>query len=153
MSESWRSWLTRWYFNFFPAYRGTGGRITYVASDYSEVKIRLPLNRRTQNYVGTIFGGSMYASVDPFFMIMLLKRLGSDYIVWDKGASICFKKPGRSTLYSHFFIDQTEIEYIKKAAEKGPLDRVYHCDLVDREGIVHASVEKTVYIRRKEKVA
>lgn len=94
----------RWAFNFFPAFRGTGAWITYIAWDYLEVRVRLPLSWRTRNYVGTIFGGSMYAAVDPFFMIMLIKRLGPRYVVWDKAASIRFRKPGRSTLYARFVI-------------------------------------------------
>jgi hypothetical protein len=63
MPESWNTRVTRWGFNWFPAYRGTGARIDYIASDWREVRIRLPLSRRTRNYVGTIFGGSMYGAV------------------------------------------------------------------------------------------
>ena len=84
MPESLRTRLERWGFNLFPAYRGTGGRITYIADDHREVRIELPLSWRTRNYVGTIFGGSMYAVVDPVYMIILIKTLGPGYIVWDK---------------------------------------------------------------------
>ena len=73
----------RWKFNSFPAYRGTGARVTYIAADFREVRIRLPLSWRTRNVVGTIFGGSMYGAVDPIFMIMLIRLLGADYVVWD----------------------------------------------------------------------
>ncbi len=74
-----------WAFNLFPAFRGTGGRVTYVSDDFREVRVRVPLNWRTRNYVGTIFGGSLYGAVDPFYMIMLTQTLGPDYVVWDKG--------------------------------------------------------------------
>lgn len=84
MPESLRTRLARWWFNWFPAYRGTGGQITYIAADWSEVRLRLPLNRRTRNYVGTIFGGSMYGAVDPIYMVMLIQVLGPAYVVWDK---------------------------------------------------------------------
>jgi acyl-coenzyme A thioesterase PaaI-like protein len=99
MTESLRSRFTRWGFNWFPAFRGTGARITYIARDWREVRLRIPLSRRTRNYVGTIYGGSMYGAVDPIYMVMLIRLLGPEYIVWDKSASIRFKKPGRSTLY------------------------------------------------------
>ena len=65
MTESWKSLLMRRYFNLFPAYRGTGGRVTYISHDWKRVKIKLPLNWRTRNYVGTIYGGSLYGAVDP----------------------------------------------------------------------------------------
>ena len=142
-------WL-RWRFNLFPAYRGTGGRIAYIAADFREVRVRLPLSWRTRNYVGTIFGGSLYGAVDPIFMIMLIQLLGREYIVWDKSATIRFRKPGRTTLYATFTIDEAELEAIRSATANGePVDRVYHVDLADEQGAVHASVEKVIYVRRK----
>jgi acyl-coenzyme A thioesterase PaaI-like protein len=151
MPESFRSRLYRWYFNFFPAYRGTGARITYLADDFREIRVRLPLSRRTRNYVGTIFGGSMYAAVDPIYMVMLIHNLGADYQVWDKAATIRFRKPGRSTLYARFLIDERELADIQAALALEPAtERVYDVDLTDDVGTVHASVRKTVHIRRRE---
>ena len=97
MPESRQTRWLRWKLNFFPAYRGVGARVDYIAGDFREVRIHLPLNWRTRNYVGTIFGGSLYASCDPIYMIMLIQILGRDYVVWDKAASIRFRKPGRAT--------------------------------------------------------
>src|SRR5262249_49327548 len=120
------------------------------ASDYREVRVRLPLSWRTRNYVGTIFGGSLYGAVDPVYMIMLIHILGPGYTVWDKAASIRFRRPGRTTLYAHFLLREDESRTIRELAEKSPsIDRVYRVDLVDAAGVVHANVEKTVYIRRK----
>jgi len=150
MPESWRSRRLRWMFNLFPAYRGTGARVTYISDDFHEVRVKLPLSWRTRNYVGTIFGGSLYASVDPMYMVMLIRLLGPEYIVWDKAASIRFRKPGRSTLFAAFQIDDGELEAIREKAANGePFDRVYNVDLADRDGVVHASIEKTIYIRKK----
>lgn len=150
MAESMRTRVTRWGFNLFPAYRGTGGRITHISRDWREIRLRLPLNWRTRNYVGTIFGGSMYGAVDPIYMIMLIRTLGPGYVVWDKAASIRFRRPGRTTLHARFVIDDAELDAIRAAlTESATTDRVYHVDLVDAEGVVHASVEKTVHIRRQ----
>ncbi|MGH9795721.1 MAG: DUF4442 domain-containing protein [Candidatus Acidiferrales bacterium] len=151
MAESLRTRLWRCGFNFFPAYRGTGGRVTYIAGDWREVRIKLPLNRRTRNYVGTMFGGSLYGAVDPFYMIMLIKLLGPDYIVWDKAAAIRFRKPGRGTLYARFLIAEEELAAIRAALAIQPsVDRRYQVELADAAGVVHATVEKTVYVRRRE---
>ncbi len=100
MYQSIRTRLLRWGFNLFPAYRRTGARITYIAGDFGQVRIKLPLNWKTRNYVGTIFGGSMYGAIDTIYMIMFIKLLGPKYIVWDKAATIRFRKPGRTTLYA-----------------------------------------------------
>ncbi len=136
-----------WKFNLFPAYRGTGGRLVSIADDWSEVRIRLRLTWRTRNYVGTLFGGSLYGAVDPLYMVMLIRRLGPEYVVWDKSASIRFRRPGRSTLYATFRVDDEELDAIRAAvAADGKVDRVYAVELVDAEGVPHATVEKTIAV-------
>jgi acyl-coenzyme A thioesterase PaaI-like protein len=151
MPESLRSKLRRWGFNLFPAYRGTGGRLEYLADDYSEIHVRLSLNWRTRNYVGTIFGGSLYGAVDPVYMIMLIKLLGRDYVVWDKAATIRFRRPGKTTLRARFRVGPEEVASIRaELAGRESLDRVYRVELVDDDGRVHAEVEKTLYIARKQ---
>ncbi len=140
----------RWGFNFFPVYRRTGARITYIAADWHEVHIKLPLNWKTKNYVGTIYGGSMYGAVDPIYMVMFIKLLGPQYIVWDKSASIQFKNPGRSTLYAKFKIEDRELAAIREGLKtKEKLDRIYRIELADKEGIICAAVEKTIHFKRK----
>jgi acyl-coenzyme A thioesterase PaaI-like protein len=152
MPESMATRMLRWRFNLFPAYRGTGGRVTYIASDFRELRIKLPLSLRTRNYVGTIFGGSMYGAVDPMYMILLIRNLGGDYVVWDKAATIRFLEPGRSTLFATFRIEDAELDEIRRLTESGaPIDRVYRVELVDGEGTVHAEVEKVIYVRRRKR--
>lgn len=60
-----RTRLYRRFFDWFPAYRSTGAWLTYVDPDWQEVRLTLPLTRRTRNNTGPTFGGSMYAAVDP----------------------------------------------------------------------------------------
>ena len=149
MPESFKSRRMRWLFNVFPAYRGSGAKVTYIAADFREIRIRLPLSWRSRNYVGTIFGGSMYAAVDPMYMIMLIHCLGPGYVVWDKAASIRFRKPGRTILSANFLLDEAELDAIRAATASGEaIDRTDNVDLADAEGVVHASVEKVLYIRR-----
>lgn len=143
--------MYRWGFNLFPAYRGTGGRVLYIASDWREVKIKLPLNWRTRNYVGTIFGGSIYGAIDPFYMLMLMRILGPGYTVWDKAAAIRFKRPGKTTLFADFDLSSDEIDEIKRLADTSKsIDRIYEVTLKDGEGVVHARIEKTLYIAKKK---
>lgn len=147
MRESLRSRLFRWAFNVWPCFRGTGARVTFIASDWSEIRVHLPLSWRTRNYVGTIFGGSLYAAVDPFYMLMLIHRLGPDYVVWDKAASIRFRKPGRSTLFATFRIDEAELAEIRRLLQERPkVDRTYSVALTDSEGVLHSEVQKVVHI-------
>lgn len=152
MGESIKSRVYRLGLNWFPAIRGTGGRVTYLSSDRRELHVKVPLNWRTRNYVGSIFGGSMYGAVDPFHMVMFIWALGPEYIVWDKSASIQFKRPGRSTLRATFKIEDEELEsVIAELDEKGKMERVYSVDLVDEQGEVCAVVEKLIYFRKKDR--
>lgn len=145
-----QSRLHRWLFNWWPCYRGTGGRVTFIAHDWRLLRVKLPLSLRTRNYVGTIFGGSLYAAVDPFFMLMLIKNLGPDYVVWDKAASIRFLKPGRGTLTAEFRLEDDELDAIREALETAPkVDRVYTVTLVDAQGEAHAVIEKTVHVSKR----
>lgn len=141
----------RWGFNLIPAYRRTGARITYIAGDLREVHVKLPLNWKTRNYVGTIFGGSMYAAVDPIYMVMFIKLLGPEYIVWDKAATIQFKRPGRSTLKARIRVVDQELEAIREELkEKSAIDRVFRIELLDEEETLCALIEKTIYFRKKD---
>ena len=150
MPESFQSRLARWKFNLFPAYRGTGGRVAYIADDFHEIRVKIPLSWRTRNYVGTIYGGSMYGAIDPIYMLMLIRILGREYVVWDKAAKIRFRKPGKDTLFVDFKLDSTEIDEIKRLAEtERSVDRIYDLELKDKDGVVHAIVEKTLYISKK----
>ena len=147
MSESLRTRLMRWGFNLWPCYRGTGARVTFIAGDWREVQVRIPLSWRTRNYVGTIFGGSLYAAVDPFFMIMLMKNLGPGYVVWDKAASIRFRKPGRGLLKASFRLEEAELTDIRRLLLEQPkVDRIYMVQLVDAAGVVHAEIEKVIHV-------
>jgi hypothetical protein len=153
MDTLWKILPVRWRphaFNLFPAFRGTGARVRSVSADFREITVELPLSWRTRNYVGTTFGGSLYASVDPFYMIMLIRNLGPGYVVWDKSASIRFRKPGRSALFARFLLPESETDEIMRLLETEPaIDRVYRIELKDAQGTVHVEVEKTIYIRRR----
>jgi hypothetical protein len=155
MSESLRSRLLRLAMNFrYPCYRRTGARVIYVARDFTEVRIKLPLNWKTRGHWGTTFGGSMYGAIDPVLLVMLAVRLGRDYQVWDKAATIEFKKPGRSTLYARFRIEEAEIEELRRLLAQEPkLERQYTIELTDAAGTVHAVFTKTLHLRLRKPAA
>ncbi|MDX2002222.1 MAG: DUF4442 domain-containing protein [Chitinophagales bacterium] len=150
MPESWETKRMRWAFSLFPAYRGTGAKVTYIDASYQELRIKIPLSWRTRNYVGTIYGGSMYGAVDPMYMLMLMKILGKDYVVWDKAATIRFRRPGKHTLFATFVITDEDIAAIKaQIASQGETDYFFRLEIKDAEGKVNAEVDKTIYAASK----
>ena len=147
---AWRARMVRLGFNLHPAFRGTGGRVEHVAHDLSHIRIRLPLTWRTKNIVGSLYGGSLFAVTDGVHPMMLMAALGDGVIVWDKAASIRYKKPGYNTLYADFSLDPDEVADIRKSLQQSPeLDRTYLVELKDEHGTVHTVVERTVYIADK----
>ncbi len=150
MAESFRSRRLRWKINWYPCYRGSGGRVTFISSDLREWRVELPLNRRTRNIWGTIFGGSLYASVDPMYGVMLSSLLGPDFVVWVKGAQIRFRKPGRETLRARFSLsEETLAELRAELAENPSAERTFLVELKDSGGEVCASVEATYHVGRR----
>lgn len=148
--ESFRTAWFRRLMNWYPMYFGTGGKVLFWASDSSEVHLRLGLNLWTRNYVGTIFGGSLFAAADPFYMMMLMMTLGDKYVVWDKTAHIRFRKPGKSRIYAVLRIDQTDIESIQnQVKECGHASKTFVIRWMDKDAQVYAEIERQCYIADK----
>ncbi len=136
--------------NWYPMYFGTGGKILFWAEDHSELHIRLRLNPWTYNYVGTIFGGSMFAASDPFYMLMLLRSLGSSYVVWDKSATIRFRKPGKSTLYAVCKVSEEDRQSIMEEVKlMGETTRDFTVAWKDKNGVTYAEIVRHCYIASK----
>lgn len=148
--ESFRSGLFRRMMNGYPMYFGTGGKILFWSSDSSEVHLRLGLNLWTRNYVGTMFGGSLFAASDPFYMLMLMKILGDRYVVWDKTAHIRFRKPGKKPLYAVLRLLPGDIELIKREVKEcGHATKTFSIRWMDQQEVVHAEIERQCYIADK----
>ncbi len=152
MAESWKIKLLRWRFNRYPAYRQSGARVTHIGEDFREITIKLPLNRLTRNLHGTIYGGAMYAAVDPLHAVLVAYHLGPDYHVWMKSAQIDFKRPGRGDLVATARVSQHELDEIRAAlAHTSKLDRVFKLNLTDAAGAVCVHFTFTVHIKRRGK--
>ncbi len=144
------SWLVKELGNLWSPYLGAGIKVDRVSENYRYLKVSLKKRWYNLNYVGTHFGGSIYAMVDPFYMLMLMQNLGREYIVWDRAAVINFIKPGRSDLYAEFVIDDDLIEEIKSETALG--DKFVFdlpVQVFDEEGQLIADIEKTLYVRKK----
>lgn len=142
--------MFRWLLNLYPPYLGAGIRVRRVSPDFREILVEMPHRFFNRNYVGTHFGGSLYAMVDPFYMLMLIKNLGPDYIVWDKAATIDFVKPGKGTVRAHFRLEEKVLQEIKQSVkEGGKFLPTFTVEVQDRQGEVVARVEKVLYVRKK----
>ena len=140
--------------NLYAPFLGAGIRVKRLAPGWKEVDVEMKLRWWNANYVGTHYGGSLYSMTDPFFMVMLIENLGKDYIVWDKSATIRFKKPGRGTVFANFRLTDQQTNEIKQAlTTEKKIERVFAVEVKDKSGTVIAEVEKLLHIRRKDPTA
>lgn len=145
-----RQQIFRYGFNMSPMYRRSTGRVTSVSENLQNVKIKIPLSIKNRNYVGSIFGGSLFSATDPIYMVQLINILGEDYVVWDKDAKIRYKRPAKSTAYAEFDISDKELEGIKKTiTEEGEMDFIKTFNITDGNQTIFAELIKTIYIADK----
>jgi hypothetical protein len=147
----WTPRRMRWFLNVYPPYLFTRTKVKSISADWRETIVELPKTLLTRNYVGTTFGGSLYAAADPFLMLMLIQILGiRDYIIWDKSAAIDFKKPVRSRLTYRFLVtDEDLIKIRKDIEEKGKAVPEFVVEGKDETGEICVIVRKWIYIKRK----
>jgi acyl-coenzyme A thioesterase PaaI-like protein len=145
--------LFRLVMNLWPPYLGAGIRVEFIAPDFRSVTVALVRRWYNRNYVGTHFGGSLYAMTDPFFALMVMHNLSSEYVVWDKSASIDYLAPGRGRVWARFELTEGDLEHIRTMTKEGDKHlHVFSVDVRDADGLAVARVEKIVYVRRRRKV-
>lgn len=136
--------------NYYGPFLGAGVKLEKMTKDYRHARVSMNLTFYNKNYMGTQFGGSLYAMTDPWYMLMLIKNLGRDYIVWDKAASINFRKPGRGKVTAEFNLTDEHLAEIKKHLEtEKKMDYHFKVEIKDDEGKLIADVDKVLYIRKK----
>ena len=138
--------------SLYPPFLGAGIKVKHIAADYKEVVVSMRLRWYNCNYVGTHFGGSLAAMTDPFYMLMLIHILGSEYIVWDKTSTIDCIAPGRGTVTARFCLNDEQINDIKENTAAGdPYFPELSVDIVNESDEVIANVKKILYVRKQRR--
>ena len=141
--------LRRW-INLWPPFLGAGIHVTHIAPDMKSVDVEMKLRWWNANYVGTHFGGSLFAITDAFYMLMIMHHLGDDYIVWDKAATIRYRKPGRGTVHVEFRLTDAQLDDIREKCQTLPkYEPVFPVEVKDEQGVVIAEVDRLIYVRKK----
>ena len=136
--------------NLWPPFLFSGIHVTEISPDWRRIRVELRMRPWNRNYVGTHFGGSLFAMTDPFRMIPVLQCLGPDYYVWDQAGEIEFVKPGRGTVRAEFVLEDAVVEELRRATgDGGKVLRWFHTEVVDAAGEVVCRVHKQLYVRRK----
>lgn len=135
--------------NWYGPYLGAGVKIEYIADDWREVRVAMHMRWYNRNAVGTHFGGSLYSMIDPHYMLMLMKLLGKEYVVWDKAACIDFIKPGTGKLTAVMKVTDEMLVAIKQGTANGEkFLPEYSVEISNEAGELVAKAVKTLYIRK-----
>ena len=138
--------------NFYGPYFGAGVKVDYIADDFKEIRVSMKLRWYNRNAVGTHFGGSLYAMVDPHLMLMLMKLLGPGYIVWDKSAAIDFLRPGTGVVSARIRIDEDTVQSVRETvARKRKCEPEFEVKVMDEEQRLVCRVKKILYVRKKRR--
>ncbi|MEV8440914.1 DUF4442 domain-containing protein [Actinosynnema sp. NPDC051121] len=137
--------------NLWPPFLFAGIRVVELSDDYRHAKVRMRLHWWNRNYVGTHFGGSLFAMTDPFWMLLVLHHLGREHLVWDRAGEIEFVKPGRGTVHAEFHLTDGQLDELRSQAARGKALVWFDTDVVDSAGDVVARTRKQVYARRKNR--
>lgn len=141
----------RWVLNLYPPFLGAGIRVRRLQSDWKAIDVEMNLRFWNSNYVGTHFGGSLYSMTDPFYMLMLMENLGRDYIVWDKSATIRFRKPGKGKMRTEFRLTDVQLDEIRdKLTAQEKIEPMFMVQVRDESGDLVAVAEKVLHIRKKQ---
>lgn len=140
----------RRYVNLWPPFLCSGIWVETIADDWRYARVRLKLRWYNRNYVGTQFGGSLFAMTDPFWMILVMESLGRDFIVWDQAAEIVFVAPGRGDVTAEFRVEDSVLEELRAATARGEkVLRWFETEVRAGDGTLVARVRKQLYVRRK----
>jgi len=136
--------------NLWPPFLFSGIHVTAIAGDFRHARVELRMRPWNRNYVGTHFGGSLFAMTDPFWMLLAMRSLGRDYIVWDKAGAIDFIKPGRGVVHANFDLDDATLDELRARTRDGAKTlHWFETDVIDAAGDVVARMRKQLYVRRK----
>lgn len=141
-----KRWLNRW-----SPFQGSGIRVRRISPNFREVDVEMVHCRWNTNRNETHFGGSLFAMTDGIYMMILMENLGPDYTIWDKSASIRFRRPARSAVRAEFRLSKAQIDEVRRAADtQSKVEPTWKIEIKDRDGEVVAVVERTLSVRRRQ---
>jgi acyl-coenzyme A thioesterase PaaI-like protein len=139
------------YMNLWPPLLGAGIKVVKMDKHLRAIDVEMRMRAWNRNIVGSHFGGSLFAMTDPFYMLMLIENLGRQYVVWDKAASIRYRKPGKGTMRAEFRLSVERVEEIRAVIETGErCEPRFVIEVKDEAGDVVAEVERVVYCAKRD---
>jgi acyl-coenzyme A thioesterase PaaI-like protein len=122
-------------------------KVLEIAEQWRIVRIRLPLNARSRNPGGVMFGGYQAALADPI-AALACARVFPGYSVWTRAMSISFDHGGNSDLEMRFTLTSEQEKDIRMQLERdGRATPTFEYGYVRSDGVRCTVIRNTVAIR------
>jgi hypothetical protein len=143
--------VLKWAMRFYPPLLFQRIWVVKFYKDFRGVKVKVNKSLINNNYNNSIFGGTIFASADPFYPLLfhqIFTHKGYKVRVWLKSAVINYIKPGRTDLFFTINISETDIEKIEKVLNTtGKHIKAYPIEMYNKDGELCVTVNSEIYIR------
>jgi len=122
-------------------------KVLEIAGQWRTVRIRLPLNARSRNPGGVMFGGYQAALADPI-AALACARVFPGYSVWTRAMTISFDHGGNSDLEMRFSLTPAQEADIRiELQNEGRATPTFEYGYFRRDGVRCTVIRNTVAIR------
>jgi acyl-coenzyme A thioesterase PaaI-like protein len=122
-------------------------KVLEIAEHWRTVRILLPLNARSRNPGGVMFGGYQAALADPI-AALACARVFPGYSVWTRAMAISFDHGGNSDLEMRFALTPEQEKAIRMELEsEGRSTPTFEYGYVRSDGVRCTVIRNTVAIR------
>lgn len=122
-------------------------KVLEITANWRTVRILLPLNARSRNPGGVMFGGYQAALADPI-AALACARVFPGYSVWTRAMSISFDHGGNSDLEMRFALTPEQEKDIRMQLEsEGRATPTFEYGYVRKDGVRCTVIRNTVAIR------
>ena len=150
-----KSGFARFLINLYPPMIFNGVRVLSLSKDFTSLKLRIRRTIFTRNHSGSIFGGSLFSAVDPYYALMfwqIFQQEGFDCSTWLKSAEIKYLRPANKKLYASLFITEEEKKQaLDSIKSQGRFDAHYTIYLVDKEGFKYVEIKQLITLKIRNK--
>jgi len=122
-------------------------KVLEITENWRTVRILLPLNARSRNPGGVMFGGYQAALADPI-AALACARVFPGYSVWTRAMEISFEHGGNSDLEMRFALTTEQEKDIRMQLESGGrATPTFEYGYVRKDGVRCTVIRNTVAIR------
>lgn len=142
----------KWLLRIYPPFFFQRIWVKKIHEDFAGVDVKINRSIFNMNANKTIFGGTIFSAVDPFYAILIDQRLQSrgfkKTVAWLKSATIEYKKPGLSDLHFSIQIKDSDFnECIETLNQRGRLIKSFTIEIYNKNKEICAIAKNEIYIR------